>query len=603
MSNICFSFILAASSLISALRANINEITLQTVSDPEMVETYSVVSSYGLENGIDMRELYLKVPLGDAELSSFMENLNEDGSFSDIDYHDAHRGAWKTSTHAFRVQRMAIRYVQKGDRTCLDAALKAMRYWHLTMPVCPNWWYNEIGIPKMMGPAYLLLLDEMTPSDMEGAVRVMEKASFKQTGQNKVWQAGNVLMRAIIQGDEALARQAGEVIASEIHFADGDEGLQNDWSFHQHGPQLQFGNYGLSFAVSMAWWSRAFRGTDMEFSADRIDLLRSYVRNGLGKVVWNGWFDHNACGRQVFMNAQKGKALCVENAASNLGIELDDSRGGVFFPRSDFGVYRGRGWYASIRMQSAGLRGFETTNNENMKGYFSSDGALLVRRSGDEYRDVSGVWNWKHIPGATTYDNGIELSGSPETVKNGPYFNHSSLVSGKTVGRDMVAWMEYDRDSLKARKAWFFWKGGIVCLGAGISRSAGDDVVTTIDQCRLNGAVTEGKNWVNHNGVTYVILDGSGYVLNNGPHTGSWLPISPTYPAEEVSGDLFEMYLEHGGAPVNASYAYAVVPDGSDGATAARRLARKLKILENSTGRQAIRIGLRRYSVDWTAMD
>ena len=50
---------------------------------------------------------------------------------------------------------------------------------------------------------------------------------------------------------------------------------------------------------------------------------------------------------------------------------------------------------------------------------------------------------------------------------------------------------------------------------------------------------------MSHNGITYVILDGSSYVLETGPRKGSWKPISPTYFEEG------ENHREHAEAAVS----------------------------------------------------
>ena len=70
----------------------------------------------------------------------------------------------------------------------------------------------------------------------------MENAKFGMTGQNKVWLAGNVMMRALLQNDAGLVKMARDTIVSEI-VTGKVEGIKDDWSFHQHGAQQQFGNY------------------------------------------------------------------------------------------------------------------------------------------------------------------------------------------------------------------------------------------------------------------------------------------------------------------------------------------------------------------------
>ena len=88
--------------------------------------------------------------------------------------------------------------------------------------------------------------EQLNPEEKEAAIEVMENAKFGMTGQNKVRLAGNVLMRGLLQDDFELVKAARDTIVSEITTG-MQEGIKSDWSFHQHGPQQQFGNYGLAF--------------------------------------------------------------------------------------------------------------------------------------------------------------------------------------------------------------------------------------------------------------------------------------------------------------------------------------------------------------------
>jgi len=71
--------------------------------------------------------------------------------------------------------------------------------------------------------------------EKQEAIRVMEQSQFGMTGQNKVWLAGNVLIRGLLLNDAELIKEARENICSEIVLGQ-KEGIQPDWSFHQHGP-------------------------------------------------------------------------------------------------------------------------------------------------------------------------------------------------------------------------------------------------------------------------------------------------------------------------------------------------------------------------------
>lgn len=328
-----------------------------------------------------------------------LETPLEDGSWADVPYDSELRGYWPACLHADRFKSLTCAYYLHHDPQMLDAALKALEYWGRNLPTSPNWWWNMVGIPHMFGPGLYLIRDELDEQHLQCALAIMDRCTFGMTGQNKVWLAGNVFFRSLLVNDRKTMHEASRIIASEVCRVEaGQEGIQHDWSFHQHGAQLQFGNYGLSYAECMSWWMMGFHGTEFELTAEQESIIHNYVAEGIRWVVWKGYFDHSACGRQVFENYQSLKAEAVASAAARLGI-------------ADFGVYRAEDWYASIRMQSTRVTGMETTNKENMECYFASDGALLTGISGDEYYNISACWDWKHIPGVTSYDDGSCLSG------------------------------------------------------------------------------------------------------------------------------------------------------------------------------------------------
>ena len=592
-------FTLLISVLLGQIADNINAISRDVETDTLRIELLSAVSQKGRANESDTFELYLRVPVSEEEMACLGRLQREDGSFSDIDYADTRRSAWSPKEHAMRIERLAIRYANTGDPAALEMVRNALRYWGTAGPVCRNWWYNEIGVPRRIGPAALLLKDVLDKEEMDIAIEVLDKASISRTGQNRVWEAGSVLIRGILQEDEGLVRRAAAEIASELKFSDGVEGLQKDWSFHQHGPQLQFGNYGLSFAATQCWWARAFAGTDLCYSPEKMNILRGYLENGLCQLVWNGYFDPNACGRQVFLNAQQSKALVTERAAEFLGIESTGKPFARFYPDSDFGIYRTSRWYASIRMQSSRICGFETTNDENRQGWFSSDGALLVRVGGDEYKDISPLWNWRHIPGATTWDDGTKpfSNASSTTFKNGAY-NKADKVGGWVDGDYMVAYMDYCRDGLKARKAWFFFPEGIVCLGAGITKEGPGNVVTTIEQNLLQENDEVSGTGAGNGSVSYVSLCGDRFRKAPSERVGDWHDIAVFYPeGSSACGSVFDVFIDHGNNPSGDSYAYFVAPESS--LRPARRLSRKIRILENTESRQSVMIDGKLLTVTW----
>ena len=80
-------------------------------------------------------------------VDNLVATQNPDGSWSDIDYHDTLRGAWKTNEHPSRLVTLSTAWHYDPRPEVLAAARKGLDYWFKTRPICPNWWYNEIAVP------------------------------------------------------------------------------------------------------------------------------------------------------------------------------------------------------------------------------------------------------------------------------------------------------------------------------------------------------------------------------------------------------------------------------------------------------------------------
>src|SRR6185437_13671845 len=127
-------------------------------------------------------------------------------------------------------------------------------------------------------------------SDME---RVNGKIAARWTGANLVWMAGNELMRGLLENDRATVADALDAIYGEIHVTPpGGEGIQPDFSFHQHGAVLYSGGYGGAFTGDCASYAYLTRGTGLAMPPARLNLLANYVLDGQQWMVWNGVYDY-----------------------------------------------------------------------------------------------------------------------------------------------------------------------------------------------------------------------------------------------------------------------------------------------------------------------
>lgn len=579
-------------------------------SHPQVVERLRFVAANTDGTDVVIRELQDWVD--DNVINTLLAGLGSDGLWSDLDYRSKVRSAWPPSFHLERMQTIARAYCSPSSayyqRVEVGVKLRAaLDGWLREKPICPNWWHNEIGGPRMLGPVLLMIEDELTPQQKASALEYMRNARIGMTGQNRTWLAGNVLMCGLLESDPVLVREARDAIMQEVALApEGKEGIQPDWSFHQHGPQQQFGNYGLAYVSGIANWGRIFDGTSYAMTRSQIEIVRNLVLRGMSRVVWRGMMDINACGRQLFPNSQQGKALGFGRVLLNMMVldtacaeryrklydsdialsEPNEEVGYTHFANSDMSLYRSREWMASLKMSSPRVVGAEVVNGENLLSYQMADGALMLYRRGDEFENITPVWDYTAIPGITTNiardssvlfgrDSYAEFRGTDPFV-GGLAVEESEQLQGLSA-------MVVRKNGLVCRKSWFFGDGFVACGGSGITSPRVTDrpVRTSVAQCRARGEVritaVDGRVLVfgpnqrvylrdsvlliEHDGVGYYFPDGARVRLWRDVSVGNWRRFAIIYDTTMVGMDLFSISIEHGYEPQGASYRYVLLPD------------------------------------------
>lgn len=573
-------------------------------------------------------ELHQRYPFNMDKITGYMESIRDDGSWPDINYSDTKRSGWDAKKHADRVLELTKLHHAEGTSLVpsgryAEVIRRALGYWFRTKPVCLNWWYNQIGIPKTFGPAFILFRSQMTADELQEAVMVMDKARFGMTGQNKVWLAGNVLMKGLLQDDYELVKAARDTIVSEITTGQ-KEGIKSDWSFHQHGAQQQFGNYGLAYLSAMSFYSELFAGTSLALDGEQQSVVNNLLTEGYRWIIWRGYMDVNALDRQLFHNAPIHKALSIGNAAGSLKkgstaadaaklqTFLDDNfppkqSGGTAFAGqkhfwdSDQTVHRAPEWMASVKMASERVIGTELVNEDNLKGFYMADGATYIYGRGDEYLNVFPFWDWRKIPGITSYEDEAPV---PSLRNYGDHTrNESPFVGGVTDGRTGMTAMVLNRDGLHARKSWVMTDKFVLCLGAGIATDSTLYITTSIDQRKKRGDLSYLKDnrWHTVDGTMKsdgkalrFFHDSTGYILMQPEHcvavaekrSGRWSDFMGSYTPRTVEGEVVSLHIRHR-KEAPATYQYLILPATSAERTAAFP-ANDVRILRNDEAMQAV---------------
>ena len=572
-------------------------------SDEGLTNEIIALTDSGAYIDLSVKELFLNVRLPEEMIYHWIDRQTQNGDWEDIDYLDKNRSGWIPSFHVMRLFHLAKAYrsqqmtTYRSDKV-LSAYMNGLRFWVSFTSTCPNWWYTEIGVNKMLGPA-LLLMEDLLPEDLKlQGIEQLNRSKISRFGQNKVWLAGNVVYRALLQNDETLLKEARDVILSEIYITT-KEGLQSDYSYHQHGSQLQFGNYGLAYALSMTYWTRAFRDTQFSFPDEKVRVVGNYILKGLNTIVWKGYMDYSACGRQFFKNAQRGKALALAQSLADMSVVADINEARLYqvayrdildpssfstgvkettaFYRSDMMVSRTGNAYFSVRVASPWTIATEAGNGENLKGYYMGEGVTTFMRYGGEYENIYPLWNWRQLPGITVPDNTEPL---PVLTWNG-YRNDSAFAGVLASGNAGVAAMILDRDGVSGNKGYFILGDQMICLGSNFCSKNDKSLTTTVNSSYLKGDIlcsvkggkiekiedrfsvyTRKPVTIEHNGWKYCIPEDQNLNISVVPARGSWHDIAKFYADEEVRDSLFSITLNND----EASYAYMVTPENKDNA-------------------------------------
>ena len=215
------------------------------------------------------------------------------------------------------------------------------------------------------------------------------------------------------------------------------------------------------------------------------------------------------------------------------------------------------------------------------------------------------------LPGTTENDGPVDPKFGGVPV--GPNAHTGGVRWDARTGAYAFDFKSWD-GSLVAKKSWFFTPSGIVCLGAGITSTSASAVRTTIENRNLGeggrGALlADGRRvptdlgkasalrrprWLHLENVGgYVLLDDASVTALREDRTGAWRDIDTGANTKGTTTPNTRRYqklvLEHGVKPVDATYAYAVLPGASVIGTLTESWA--CHVLTNTSVAQAVRTG------------
>jgi chondroitin AC lyase len=532
---------------------------------------------------------YIESDFGKAE--EYLGSMEPDGSWPDVDYMDRDNN-WSPLVHLNKMLVLTINYASSTSALYQDKALlqgleRSLEYWYEVSPVCDNWYKNRIAKQFYFNVIGLLLQGEIDDSLHSKIVNdLTEKPSM--TGSNRTLVAISTFYRGVIENNPERVKLGVTGVTDQIIVTD-KEGIQPDYSFHQHGHFIYNGSYGSNFLRESIWMATIVHGTSFSYTEEQIGILGDYFLQGTRWMLRGNLFDYNVRGRGVgrdngllpladvilpqldhFRIADPDYRKLYETAKKHIENKTPQNIiGNKHFWRSDYTAHHRPAYFTSLKMCSKRTVGIELNmNSENKLGYWLPYGLTYIYRRGDEYNAIFPVWDWALLPGVTNpHVEVVEYDKSESRTQN------TSFVGGVSDGKYGVSVMDFSKQGTVAKKAWFWFDNEWVALGAGITSDYEGTIVTGINQALLNGKVLiDGKRlkkgnyklknprWILHDSVAYIFPADEPVNIKTDIQQGNIQRIYGLGKDTVYSSEVFSLWFDHGMKPQNQSYQYIVVP-------------------------------------------
>lgn len=512
---------------------------------------------------------------------------NPDGSFKSVRYDDKSRGLWKGMKHWSNLRNLTDAWLKTKNDKYREAVVSGLNYWGRTMPSNSNWWWQEIGVPNQAIRVILNMRGAVPAGTIELMRGTFDRAKLQGTGQNLFDAAAIHVWKGVIYRDAKMVQDGVDSLRSVIKISDpGKEGLQYDWSFHQHGPQQQFGNYGGGYFNNGTRFMLLLSGTRFAFSEDMEKLLWNYFYSGMRWTFYKKRMDILACGRQLWDTAPQGKYAnllgCARRFSNANGMKNKVAEfakadhlleGSNYFFRSDYLIHRRQNLYFSFKMCSSRVIGSETINSENLQGLYLGCGVMQYKQSGTEYDDMPGLWNWRRLPGLTAVQDNDSLNASRARKKT----NIASTVGAVSDNMNTGVMMSCSSSKLGYLKSVAAIDKQIVFAISKINNRTASPINTTVDSRLYTEPVkvdSRGKKEVFSDGIHQ--LDGVSRIVSGDVAYTFFAPQKLTLAIEEknipwksvavdakgnASGKTVTIYIDHGSAKrCDDKVSYAVSP-------------------------------------------
>ena len=355
----------------------------------------------------------------DSIVSEYLQLMGDDGEFIDLDYDSHEMSDWDPQYHNERCFYLACAYINPNSffyesDNLYNSIINALDFYDKKNPWSNNWYKAVIREPKMWG-LILLAMEQgkrKIPEELKNNyLRKMEDNTLDpsvKTGANRTEIATHFLYRGLLKKNQDLINYSLQFLFESMAYTN-DASLQVDNSFLQHGAQLYIGGYGYVYITDLLNLLSWVRGTQFIPSDEQIKVLSGFIRSTFQNVIRGRYISYNCVGRPI---ARQGfldmsslapsleimKEIDYENAPeydafirrlSTIPTETDYGVKSCHYHlwRGDYTIHVRPDYTITLRTVSNRTIRNESISQENIYGYYLSDGSICIAQTGDEYYD------------------------------------------------------------------------------------------------------------------------------------------------------------------------------------------------------------------------
>lgn len=306
------------------------------------------------------------------------------------------------------------------------------------------------------------------------------------------------------------------------------------------------------------------------------DSLNDAELGGAFARLWNPdlpWIQKTfqKCSAGIFWSDSPGSLPWLLDVRTRYRPETAPS-GHRSYPFAAMDFHRRQQWAASVRGWSRYVWNYENGPQQNLYGRYSSYGTLQIfSRDNPVTGNACGWsedgWDWLRPPGATIIRVPLEdLRNSKVPMRQ---YTQETFVGGLTLENTDGLWAMrftdpcYDK-SFRFCKSVFFVDSTIVCLGSGISnRDSAHPTETILFQTSFS-ALPSSVSVESQQSNLLIDPLGNGYFVPGSQSVKKRIGLQESMRQngkQKTSGNFAAAWLNHGLAPDNQGYTYAIRPD------------------------------------------